>query len=150
MILFASARAQEEAAVRLAELKDEPLVSAPNDTYLRRLVDAAAMSAGFTLHYSVTVDRLAEHPPSRLCRSRDRHPSLGLHSGHSVGRGATRRCWSSPLSVTVGLISSRSRYMTPAAAGMAALIREQMAVKAKSYGPGPGLRDSEPGIRGSV
>ena len=36
------------------------------------------------------------------------------------------------LSVTVGLISSRSRYMTPAAAGMATLIREQMAAKAKS------------------
>jgi hypothetical protein len=34
--------------------------------------------------------------------------------------------------VTVGLISSRSRYMTPAAAGMAALIREQMATKAKT------------------
>ena len=33
------------------------------------------------------------------------------------------------LSVTVGLIASRSRYMTPAAAGMAALIREQMATK---------------------
>jgi DNA-binding transcriptional LysR family regulator len=39
-------------------LKDEPLVSAPSDTYLRRLIDAAAMSAGFTLHYSVTVDRM--------------------------------------------------------------------------------------------
>ena len=32
--------------VRLAELKDEPLVSAPSDTYLRRLIDAAACPPG--------------------------------------------------------------------------------------------------------
>jgi DNA-binding transcriptional LysR family regulator len=111
-------------------LKDEPLVSAPSDTYLRRLIDAAAMSAGFTLHYSVTVDRLL---------SVLHHVSAGVAIGIlpsgcippiQWGEGFHPALLVEPsLSVTVGLITSRSRYMTPAAAGMVALIREQMAGK---------------------
>jgi DNA-binding transcriptional LysR family regulator len=50
--------AKKRPRIRLADLKDEALVSAPNDTYLRRLTDAAAVSAGFNLHYTVIVDRL--------------------------------------------------------------------------------------------
>ena len=50
--------AKKRPRVRLAELRDEPLVSAPSDTFLRRLTDGAAISAGFNLHYTVTVDRL--------------------------------------------------------------------------------------------
>src|SRR5687767_3033930 len=42
--------------VKLAELRDEPLVSPPSDTYLRRLIDGAAASAGFSLRYAVTVE----------------------------------------------------------------------------------------------
>jgi DNA-binding transcriptional LysR family regulator len=119
--------------VRLAELRDEGLVSAPNDTYLRRVIDAAAMSAGFTLHYSVTVDRLL---------SVLHHVSAGVAIGVlpsgclpaiQWGEGFHDALLVEPsLSVTVGLITSRSRYMTPAAAGMAALIREDMATRQPS------------------
>ena len=117
--------------MRLAELKDEPLVSAPNDTYLRRLVDAAAMSAGFGLHYSVTVDRLLS-----ILHHVFAGVGIGILPSGCIpeiqwGEGCHSALLVEPsLSVTVGLISSRSRYMTPAAAGMATLIREQMAVKA--------------------
>jgi len=116
--------------VRLAELRDEPLVSAPNDTYLRRLVDAAAMSAGFGLHYSVTVDRLLS-----ILHHVFAGVGIGILPSGCIpeiqwGEGCHSALLIEPsLSVTVGLISSRSRYMTPAAAGMASLIREQMAVK---------------------
>jgi DNA-binding transcriptional LysR family regulator len=119
--------------VRLAELKDEPLVSAPNDTYLRRLVDAAAMSAGFGLHYSVTVDRLLS-----ILHHVFAGVGIGILPSGCIpeirwGEGCHSALLVEPsLSVTVGLISSRSRYMTPAAAGMATLIREQMAVRAKN------------------
>ena len=119
--------------VRLAELKDEPLVSAPNDTYLRRLIDAAAMSAGFSLHYSVTVDRLLS-----ILHHVFAGVGIGILPSGCIpeiqwGQGCHSALLVEPsLSVTVGLISSRSRYMTPAAAGMATLIREQMAAKAKS------------------
>ena len=78
---------QEAPEVRLAELKDEPLVSAPNDTYLRRLVDAAAMSAGFTPALQRDGRPAAEHPASRVRRRWHRHPSVRLHSRDSVGRG---------------------------------------------------------------
>src|ERR671926_421023 len=44
--------------LQLTDLRDEPLVSGPSDTYLRRLIDGAATSAGYSLQYVVTVDRL--------------------------------------------------------------------------------------------
>jgi len=116
--------------IRLAELRDEALVSAPSDTYLRRLIDAAAMSAGFSLHHSVTVDRLV---------SVLHHVFAGvgigiLPSGCIPPMQWGEGCHSAPLvepslSVNVGLITSRSRYLTPAAAGMAALIKEQVTAK---------------------
>ena len=119
--------------VRLAELKDEPLVSAPNDTYLRRLVDAAAMSAGFTLHYSVTVDRLL---------SILHHVSAGVGIGilpsgclptSQWGEGFHSAQLTEPaLSVAVGLITARGRYLTPAASGMVSMIRDQMTKQAKT------------------
>src|SRR4030095_7318625 len=114
--------------VRLAELKDEPLVSAPNDTYLRRLVDAAALSAGFSLHYSVTVDRLLSILHHVFAGVGMRILPSGCIPEIQWGEGCHAALLVEPsLSVTVGLISSRSRYMTPAAAGMAALIPEHMA-----------------------
>jgi DNA-binding transcriptional LysR family regulator len=116
--------------VRLAELRDEALVSAPSDTYLRRVVDAAAMSAGFSLHYSVVVDRLL---------SIVHHVSAGVAIGILPsgcippirwGEGFHSAVLVEPsLTVTVGLITSRSRYLTPAASGLAALIKEQISSK---------------------
>jgi DNA-binding transcriptional LysR family regulator len=81
--------------VRLAELKDEALVSAPNDTYLRRLVDRQRCPPGSRSHYSVTVDRLLS---IRITCS----PGVGigiLPSGASPkfhgAKAVTRRCSSS-------------------------------------------------------
>ena len=116
--------------VRLADLRDEALVSAPSDTYLRRVVDAAAMSAGFSLHYRVVVDRLL---------SIVHHVSAGVAIGILPsgcippirwGEGFHSAVLVEPsLTVTVGLITSRSRYLTPAASGLAALIKEQISSK---------------------
>jgi DNA-binding transcriptional LysR family regulator len=116
--------------VRLADLRDEALVSAPSDTYLRRVVDSAAMSAGFSLHYSVVVDRLL---------SIVHHVSAGVAIGILPsgcippirwGEGFHSALLVEPsLTVTVGLITSRSRYLTPAASGLAALIKEQISSK---------------------
>ena len=125
--------AKKRPRIRLAELRDEPLVSAPNDTYLRRLIDGAALSSGFSLHYSVTVDRLL---------SILHHVSAGVGIGIlpagciptiQWGEGFHPALLVEPsLSVTVGLITSRSRYLTPAAAGMMTLIRDQMSPRQKS------------------
>ncbi len=110
--------------VKLAELRDEPLVTPPSDTYLRRLIDGAAASAGFALRYAVTVERLlsvTSHvragvgiavlpwgvlPPQ---------PWTGFHAAVLIEPS---------LSVSVGLITLRGRYMTPAATSMMNLIQE--------------------------
>ncbi len=110
--------------VKLLELRDEPLVTPPSDTYLRRLTDGAAASAGFSLRYAVTVERLlsvTSHvragvgiavlpwgvlPPQ---------PWIGFH---------TAMLTEPALSVSVGLITLRGRYMTPAAASMMNLVQE--------------------------
>jgi DNA-binding transcriptional LysR family regulator len=125
--------AKKRPRIRLAELRDEPLVSAPSDTFLRRMTDAAAVSAGFNLHYTVMVDRLisiihhvcagvgiAVLPSGCLP---DRQWGEGFHAAQLAEPS---------LSVSVGLITARGRYLTPAASGMVSLIREQVSKQAKS------------------
>jgi DNA-binding transcriptional LysR family regulator len=113
--------------VKLADLRDEALVSPPSDTYLRRLIDGAAAAAGFPLRYAVTVERL-----------------LSVTSHVRAGVGIAILPWGvlppppwnhfhaavladPPLAVSVGLITLRGRYMTPAASSMVALIQESTA-----------------------
>jgi DNA-binding transcriptional LysR family regulator len=116
--------AKKRTRIRLIDLKNEPLVTPPSDTYLRRLTDGAAASAGFSLRYAVTVERLlsvTSHvragvgiavlpwgvlPPQ---------PWVGFH---------TAMLTEPALSVSVGLITLRGRYMTPAAASMMNLVQE--------------------------
>jgi DNA-binding transcriptional LysR family regulator len=111
--------------VRLTDLRDEPLVSPPGDTYLRRLIDGAATAAGFTLRYAVTVDRLL---------SVISHVRAGVGSGLLPWGVLPPQPWTGfhaamlvepPLTVEVGLITLRGRYLTPAAASMMSLIQEE-------------------------
>jgi DNA-binding transcriptional LysR family regulator len=115
--------------LRLAALRDQPMVSGPSETYLRRLIDGAAAAAGFALDYAVVVDRLlsvAHHvcagvgiavlPAGCL-------PLMQWGEGFHAARLTGPR-----LSVAVGLITLRGRYQTPAAAGMMALARQQVRI----------------------
>ena len=125
--------AKRRPRIRLAELKEQALVSAPNDTYLRRLTDAAAVSAGFNLQYTVIVDRLI---------SILHHVCAGVGIGILPSGCLPDRQWGEgfhaaqlaepSLSVSVGLITARGRYLTPAAAGMVSLIRDSMAKHPKT------------------
>lgn len=115
---------KKRARVKLSDLRDEPLVTPPSDTYLRRLVDGAAASSGFALRYAVTVERL-----------------LSVTSHVRAGVGIAVLPWGvlppqpwvgfhalmltePSLTVSVGLITLRGRYMTPAAASMMNLVQE--------------------------
>ncbi|HLG58432.1 MAG TPA: LysR family transcriptional regulator [Vicinamibacterales bacterium] len=125
--------AKKRPRIRLAELRDEPLVSAPNDTFLRRLTDAAAVSAGFNLHYSVTVDRLLSIVPHVCAGVGIAILPAGCVPSTQWGEGFHSAQLTEPsLSVAVGLITTRGRYLTPAASGMVSLIREQMVKHAKA------------------
>ena len=117
--------AKKRSKVRLTELRDEPLVSPPSDTYLRRLIDGAATAAGFNLRYAVTVERLL---------SVINHVRAGVGIAILPWGVLPPPPWTGfqtallaepPLTVSVGLISLRGRYLTPAAASLMALIQEE-------------------------
>jgi DNA-binding transcriptional LysR family regulator len=123
--------AKKRPRVRLTELRDEPLVSPPGETYLRRLIDGSAATAGFSLRYVVTVERLL---------SVINHVRAGVGIGvlpsgvlpHQPWQGFHAAMLVEPsLSVSVGLITSRGRYLTPAASSMMALISEEIGQAAK-------------------
>jgi DNA-binding transcriptional LysR family regulator len=113
--------------IALGELRDEPLVSGPSESFLRRLIDGGAVAGGFNLHYAVTVDRLL---------SVLHHVCAGVGIGilpegclppMQWGEGFHAMQVTDPaLSVSVGLIMLRGRYLTPAASGLASLIRARV------------------------
>ena len=116
--------------VKLSELRDEPLVTPPSDTYLRRLVDGAAAAAGFSLRYAVTVERLL---------SVTSHVRAGVGIAILPWGVLPPQPWTGfhaavlaepPLTVSVGLITLRGRYLTPAASSMIGLIQESTSKKA--------------------
>lgn len=111
--------------VRLVDLRDEPLVSPPSDTYLRRLIDGAAAAAGFTLRYAVTVERLL---------SVINHVRAGVGTAILPWGVLPPQPWTGfqtamlvepTLTVSVGLITLRGRYLTPAAASMMSMIQAE-------------------------
>jgi DNA-binding transcriptional LysR family regulator len=52
--------AEDAAPIRLAQLRDVPLISPPRDGYTRKLVEGAAAAAGFTLRHAVLVPGFPE------------------------------------------------------------------------------------------
>ena len=117
--------AKKRSKVRLTELRDEPLISPPSDTYLRRLIDGAATGAGFSLRYAVTVERLL---------SVINHVRAGVGMAIVPWGVLPPPPWTGfqtallaepPLTVSVGLIFLRGRDLTPAAASLMALIQEE-------------------------
>lgn len=111
--------------VRLADLRDEPLVSVSGETYLRRLIDGAAAGTALNLRYAITVDRLL---------SVISHVKSGAAIAILPWGVLPPQPWSGfqalplsepALSVSVGLITLRGRYLTPAASSMMSLIQQE-------------------------
>jgi DNA-binding transcriptional LysR family regulator len=111
--------------IRLEELKDEMLLSPPSTAFIRRLVDDAAANVGVTLNYGLIVERLA---------SLIGHVKAGVGIALIPEEVLPPKPWKDfeallltepALSVSVGFISLPNRHITPAAAKMMALIREE-------------------------
>jgi DNA-binding transcriptional LysR family regulator len=113
------------ARLALAALRRHTLVALPGDSYSRRLVDGAAARRGFALRYSTIVTRfesvvqyvmsgagLGIVPAGALPPA-----SQGFHAAPLV---------SPALTVTLGVITRRASYMTPAAARLVSLITERV------------------------
>jgi DNA-binding transcriptional LysR family regulator len=110
--------------VRLADLRDQELVSLPPDSHTRRLVDGAAAAAGFALRHRLTVMRFES--VVRYVRS---GAGLGIVPAGAVPARPWRDFHAAALTapslvVTLGLITLRGRYITPPAASLIAAIRD--------------------------
>jgi len=115
--------------IEFKALRDVALVSLPIGSGTRRLIDAAATAAGFTLRHAVTVGLPltlmnlvsggvgAAIVPARAWR-RPAYPTL-------VSRPLVRP----PLSSEIGIIRLRDRELSPAAAGLLELARERLRIR---------------------
>jgi DNA-binding transcriptional LysR family regulator len=109
--------------IRIDDLRDEVLVSPPRDSFIPRLVEAAAGAAGVEIQYRLIVDRFM---------SVVGYVSAGVGVGIVPEGVLPPRPWSGfdaallaepPLSVSVGLIMRRDKYLSPAAQKLVTLIR---------------------------
>ncbi|HEY6507437.1 MAG TPA: LysR family transcriptional regulator [Vicinamibacterales bacterium] len=112
-------------SVALAELKGETLVTAPPDTIFRRAAETAACAAGFTFKYGVVVGRL----PTIID-----HVRAGVGPAIAPASVIPQKPWKDfeaypltdpALTLSVGIITLRGRYLSPAATALVSLIREQ-------------------------
>lgn len=109
-------------------LKDVPLVSLRVGSGSRRLIDAAATAAGFTLHHIVTVGL-----PFTLLNLVGGGVGVGVLPAHLPRRDIHPNLVSRPLvrpqlGCTVGVIRLRDRELSPAAAGLLELARERLRI----------------------
>jgi len=111
--------------IRLEELRDEMLISPPSNTFIRRLVDDAAANIGVSLNYGLVVERLA---------SLIGHVKAGVGIALIPEEVLPAKPWKDfeallltepALSVSVGFITLPNRHITPAAAKMMSLIRDE-------------------------
>jgi len=115
------ARAKE---IELKALKDATLVSLPMDSRPRRVIDGAAATAGFTFRHAVTVTQFATlysfvHNGVGLTIVPDRARPLAYDS-ELVSRLLIRP----RISREISIVRLRGRQLTPAAAGLLALVKQ--------------------------
>lgn len=115
---------QRIAKIRFADVSEESFVSLPPDSHTRRLVDGAAAAAGFSLRHRLMVTRF---------ESVVRYVRSGAGIGIIPAGAVPARPWrdfhaalltAPSISVTVGLITLRGRYITPPSASLIAMIRD--------------------------
>jgi len=112
--------------IAFEKLKDTALVSLPTRSRARRLIDAAATSAGFALRHAVTVGL-----PLTLFNLVNSGAGIAVVPGgpptlpgfrHLVSRALVKPS----LSSDVGIMHLRDRGLSPAAASLVALTRERL------------------------
>jgi LysR family transcriptional regulator, carnitine catabolism transcriptional activator len=113
-------------------LRDVALVSFRVGSGSRRLIDAAATAAGFTLHHVVTVGL-----PLTLWNLVSRGVGIGILPGRDRPRTTYPDVVSRPLvrprlSSEIGIMRLRDRELSSAAAGLLELARERLRIRRQS------------------
>ncbi|MCS0497711.1 LysR family transcriptional regulator [Ancylobacter sp. MQZ15Z-1] len=111
--------------VSLQDLKDEPLVSMPPSSNLRRIFDGAAASAGFRLNYTITVNTYSA--VSQFVRAGVGVTILSSTSLPEDDRLETRPVDPAVFGGTLAIMRLRGRPMSSAATGFQSLIRRHFA-----------------------
>jgi DNA-binding transcriptional LysR family regulator len=111
--------------VALADIVEFPLVSLPSDSRTRRLIDAAASTAGFSLQHVVTVTQFATLMSFvRAGVGLAIVPSQAL-AGFLGEHLVVLRLTKPRLSRHLGLITLRERDLTPSAKGFASILQQK-------------------------
>ena len=112
--------------IELKALKDATLVSLSTDSRTRRIIDGAAATAGFTFRHAVTVNQFAtlysfvrNGVGLTVVPEGARPPA---HDPELVSRQLIRP----RVSREIGIVRLRGRELTPAAAGLLALVKERL------------------------
>jgi DNA-binding transcriptional LysR family regulator len=114
--------------IEFGALKDVALVSFRAGSTTRRLIDAAATAAGFTLNHVVTVGL-----PLTLLNLVGRGVGVAVGPARPWPPGGHRNLVSRPLvrprlSSEIGIMRLRDRELSPAAAGLLALARQRLRI----------------------
>jgi DNA-binding transcriptional LysR family regulator len=111
--------------IRLEDLRGEPLVSLPETTSLRRRIDQAAATRNVSLRHDVVVERMlgvVNHVEAGV--------GLGILPSGALPPAPPSRCsvvaLDPSLSVSVGIITARRRYVAPGAADMMAMVAQSL------------------------
>src|SRR5262245_64779534 len=117
------ARAKE---IELKALNDATLMSLPTDSRTRRIIDGAAATAGFSFRHTITVNQFATlYSFVRNGAGLTVVPALARPLAND--RGLISRPLIRPrISRDIGVIRFRGRELTPAAAGLLALVKERL------------------------
>lgn len=110
-------------SLSLADLKAFPLVSLPGDSRTRRVIDAAASSAGLTLNYVITVSQFAT---MLGCVRAGIGLAIAPRSGVASFLGnelIALPIRGRPLARDLGIITLKEREPSPAAAGLMSLLQ---------------------------
>ncbi len=112
--------------IELKALKDATLVSLPTDSRTRRIIDGAAATAGFAFNHAITVNQFAT-----LYSFVRNGFGLTIVPGGARPPGNDRALISRPLirprvSREIGIVRFRERELTPAAAGLLVLVKDQL------------------------
>jgi DNA-binding transcriptional LysR family regulator len=114
--------ARSRTPIRLAQLRDVPLVSLPRETHNRRLLEGAAATAGVTLRHAVLVPGFLE-----MISQVRAGVGVGLLPTGALPRSphrdfAVRALTAPALSVPVSLLWLSERHMSPAASSFMTLV----------------------------
>jgi DNA-binding transcriptional LysR family regulator len=111
--------------IGLADLVEFPLVSLPSDSRTRRIIDAAASTAGFSLHHVVTVTQFATMMSFVRAGVGLAIVPSGALAGFLGEHIVVVRLTKPRLSRHLGVITLRERELAPAASGFASLLKQQ-------------------------